>query len=307
MNFSIVIPLYNKAEYICDTLASVIAQEKLPFELIIVDDCSTDGSLERAKTFLEKTPKRFDKVRLEIIELKENHGPGYARNLGFSKTTGDLISFLDADDIYAPELIKNVDELTSNHHINFLVVGIQLFPSKIEHPKLINFYSDLTSITRDAYRLEEPLKTITSKDFVMGTGSNVFAKREWMQSISYVENALFNEANDYWYRILKNVFANNPTSIGLLMGNYIKVREVQGSLSRKKYRSWSEIEIPPIYKRYQKSNYKYDKLLVGVICQRWIKHSFKNLNSFKQKILFIYKHRSIFLKQLSYYFLRLSV
>lgn len=306
MDFSIVIPLYNKAKYINDTLASIVSQEKLPKELIIVDDCSTDGSLEKVKDFLDKIPKRFLSVHIEIIELKENHGPGYARNLGFTKTTGDIISFLDADDIYVPELLYNANEMIQNRGIDFLVVGIQLFPSKKEYPNLFNFYHDLTSVTRDGYRLDKPLKTITSKDFVMGTGSNVFAKRKWMESISYVENSMFNEANDFWYRILKNVLTNKPSSIGLLMGNQIKVREVSGSLSRKKYQGWSEIEVPPIYRRYKKSNYKYDKLLMGVICSRWIRHSFKHLNSRKQKVIFAYKHRSIFLKQLSYYFLRMS-
>lgn len=305
MEFSVVIPLYNKVNYIAETLASVVAQEKLPKELIIIDDRSTDGSLERAKAFLGTTPKRFEKVDVQIIELEENKGPGYARNLGFSKTTGDIISFLDADDLYHPELLSQVEELTNQHNIDFLVVGIQLFPSKVEYPKLISFYADLTSITRDGYRLDRPLKTITSPDFVMGTGSNVFAKRQWMESISYVENALFNEANDFWYRVLKNVLSNLG-NVGLLMGNYIQVREVQGSLSRKKYQSWSEIEIPPIYKRYKKSTYKYDKLLMGVICQRWIKHSFRNLSSSRQKVYFTYRHRSIFFKQLRYYFLRIN-
>tara|TARA_R110002073_G_scaffold8207_3_gene45785 strand:+ start:67159 stop:68082 length:924 start_codon:yes stop_codon:yes gene_type:complete len=306
MDFSIVIPLFNKANYVCETLTSIVVQEKLPKELIIVDDCSTDQSLKKVKDFLSSTPNRFESVVIKIIELKENHGPGYARNLGFSKTTGDVISFLDADDLYEPELIHLTDDLFSNHFIDFLVVGIQQFPSRTERPKIINFYSDLTSITRDAYRIDKPLKTITSPYFVMGTGSNVFAKRKWMQSTSYVENALFNEANDYWYRVLKTALENNPTSIGLLMGNYIKVREVQGSLSRKKYENWSEIEIPPVYKRYRKSHFKYDKLLVGVICGRWIKHSFRNLNSLRQKVIFTYKYRSIFFKQLTYYFLRIS-
>lgn len=306
MDFSIVIPLYNKAEYISETLASVVAQEKLPKELIIVDDCSTDGSLQIAKEFLSKTPPGFQSVSIQIIELKENKGPGYARNLGFTKTTGDVISYLDADDLYDAELLKNVDELLGNHNLDFLVVGIQLFPSKEERPKLFRFYADLTSVTRDGYRIENPLKTVTSPDFVMGTGSNVFAKRKWMQSVRYIENSLLNEANDYWYRVLKIVLKNTPDAIGLLMGNYIKVREVRGSLSRKKYHNWNEIEVPPVYIRYQKSQYKYDRLLMGVICSRWIKHSLKQLQSFKQKAIFVYKYRIIFLKQVSYYFLRNS-
>ena len=304
MDFSIVIPLYNKVQYVCETLASIVSQEKLPKELIIVDDCSTDGSLEKVKEFLNTTPTRFESVVVEIIKLEENQGPGYTRNLGFSKTTGDIISFLDADDLYHPDLLKEVDKITSKHAVDFLSIGIQLFPSKEERPKIINFYSDLTSITRDTYRIDEPLKTVTSPDFYMGT--NVFAKRKWMESVSYVENVFYNEVHDYWYRVLKSILAYNNTSVALLMGNYIKVREVQGSLSRKKYQKWSEIEVPPVYKRYRKSSFKYDKLLVGVICGRWIKHSFKNLNSKRQKIIFTYKYRSIFFKQISYFFLRIS-
>lgn len=304
MDFSIVIPLYNKVRYVGETLTSVMLQDKLPKELIIIDDCSTDGSLEKAKEVLHNCPERFQSVRVEIVELKENRGPGHARNLGMEKATGDMISFLDADDLYDPALLTKVEELTSQYHMDFIIVGIHQFPSGNLRPKLHRIHHDLTLITRDAYRLDTPLKTITHPDFVMGTGSNVFVKRKWLQKIRYVEDAFFNEANDFWYRVLKNVLAYSNTDIGLLGGKYIKVREVQGSLSRKKYIHWKEIEIPPIYKRYHNSSYKYDRLLVGVICGRWIKHAFNNLQSSSQKFSFIYQHRKLFLRQLSYYWLR---
>ena len=300
MRFSIVIPLYNKALYITETLSSIVQQTKLPFELIIVDDSSTDGSLEIAKIFLENVPKFFKVVKVKIIELDKNYGPGYARNIGFSATSGDAVSFLDADDLYIPELIKRVDQLFTNHHIDFLTVGIKLFPSETVLPKLKNINQYIEPITSDAFLLKPPLKVITSPDFVMGTGSNVFVKREYMQTTRYEENVLFNEGNDYWYRVLKIVLNVKSSRIGLLMGNYIEVREVQGSLSRKKYTSWKQIEVPPIYKRYKYSHDIYDILLVGVICNRWIKHSIKNLNSIKQKIIFLFKYREILINQLYY-------
>jgi glycosyltransferase involved in cell wall biosynthesis len=306
MEFSIVIPLYNKASYVEATLTSVFAQKKLPKELIIVDDCSTDGSLEKAKETLAKAPKRFiNTVTVQIIELEENRGPGHARNLGYEYATGDIMSFLDADDLYHEDLLSEAHTLFTKHRIEFLVVGILLFPSKTQLPKLSDFHNEITSLTRDAYHLNTPLKTITSPRFNMGTGSNVFTLRKWMESIKYVEDSRFNEANDFWYRVLKNVLAHSG-EVGLLAGDYLKVREVMGSLSRKTYQSWSEIEIPPIYKRYQKSTYKYDRLLMGMICRRWIRHSLRNLNSLKDKILFVYKHRTIFFHQFRYVLLRIK-
>jgi glycosyltransferase involved in cell wall biosynthesis len=304
MNFSIVIPLYNKAPYVEDTLLSVINQTKLPYELIIVDDKSTDESLQIVKAFLEENSPQFKDIRVEIIELKENCGPGFARNIGFKKTSGDFISFLDADDLYHPQLIQKANQLALKHHIDFLVIGIQLFPSNIERPKISKLNGILTPITSDAYLLDQPLKTISSHEFVMGTGSNVFVKRKWMDSTSYVENASFNEANDFWYRVLKVVLNNKNTFVALLMDNHIRVREVQGSLSRLKYSNWNQIEVPPIYIRNHKSTNRYDRLLMNVICNRWIKHAMKNLSSKRQKLIFIFKHRAIFLEQLYYFFLR---
>jgi glycosyltransferase involved in cell wall biosynthesis len=300
MRFSIVIPLYNKALYIAETLTSITLQTKLPFELIIVDDCSTDGSLEIVKKFFSNTSLFSKNVHLQIIELKENYGPGYARNIGFSNTSGDVISFLDADDIYIPELLERADQLFTNNYVNFLTVGIKLFPSETTLPKLNNIHQLLTSISADAYILDHPLKVITSPDFVMGTGSNVFVIREHMKTTRYQEDVRFNEGNDYWYRVLKVVLASSQPKIGLLMGNYLKVREVQGSLSRKKYTSFKQIEIPPIYLRYQNSRNIYDVLIAGVICGRWLKHSLKNLVSKRQKIIFLIKNRKILMHQLYY-------
>jgi glycosyltransferase involved in cell wall biosynthesis len=305
MEFSIVIPLYNKVAYVSDTLKSVFAQKRLPKELIVVDDVSTDGSLEKAKETLREAPKRFtDSVEVNIIELDKNQGPGHARNLGYKHATGDIISFLDADDLYHENLLDRTHFLFIEHNIEFLVVNFLLFPSEKQLPYLSNFQDDIISIAKNAYRLKTPLKTITSPGFNMGTGSNVFTLRKWMESINYVEDSRFNEANDFWYRVLKHVL-DNSGQVGLLMGNHLKVREVIGSLSRKSYQSWSEIEIPPIYKRYRKSSYKYDRLLMGLICHRWIRHSFRNLNSRKDKIIFAFKHRAIFFSQFRYYFLRI--
>ncbi len=304
MKFSIVIPLYNKAPYIKETLQSLVDQKKLPHELIIVDDKSTDDSLKHVMDFLENIPSHFNEVKVEIIELEKNYGIGYARNIGFSKTTGDVVGFLDADDIYAPGLIHTADVLMSSHEIDFLVFGIRLFPSNTIYPDVNKLKGLLTQITSQAYSIKRPLKTITSHHFYMGVGSNVIAKRECMAPVKFIEKIKFYEGIDYWYRVLKVVLSNENNNVGLLMGGLLNVREVQGSASRKKYERWDEIDFPPVLSRYEKSKNVYDKLLMEVVGKRWLKHAVQNLNSIKQKLIFIFKYRVIYLKQMYYFVLR---
>lgn len=96
---SVVIPLYNKEEYITECLESVICQSKKGFEVIVIDDGSTDNSLIRVRNFADS--------RIRILTQK-NSGPGIARNLGIENATAKYIAFLDADDIWSP---NHLDEI----------------------------------------------------------------------------------------------------------------------------------------------------------------------------------------------------
>ena len=92
MRFSVIIPLYNKGPYISKALASVIAQTFRDFELIVVDDGSTDDSFKEAQSVLENTDVKHQLIR------QENAGVSMARNNGARLASGDYICFLDADD-----------------------------------------------------------------------------------------------------------------------------------------------------------------------------------------------------------------
>lgn len=93
---SVVIPLYNKEEQIAHTLQSVFKQTFQDFEIVVVDDGSTDNSVEEVE--------RFDDSRIRLIH-QTNAGVSAARNRGIEEARGELIAFLDADDEWMPEYL----------------------------------------------------------------------------------------------------------------------------------------------------------------------------------------------------------
>lgn len=89
---SVIIPVYNAQDYIANTLSVLLKQEFQDFEVICVNDCSPDGSLEILRRFEREDP------RVRCIDLAQNQGPGKARNHAIDGAKGSYITFLDADD-----------------------------------------------------------------------------------------------------------------------------------------------------------------------------------------------------------------
>jgi len=91
---SVIIPAYNAAEYIGRAIESILAQTLQPFEIIVVDDGSVDNTISVVKEFSHQLKDDF----LKLVELDSNHGPGYARNVGWDMASGQFLAFLDSDD-----------------------------------------------------------------------------------------------------------------------------------------------------------------------------------------------------------------
>lgn len=109
MRFSVIIPLYNKAPYIRKALESVWSQTFRDFELIVVDDGSSDDSLSVAKDVITESG-----INARLIH-QENTGVSSARNNGVATSHGDYICFLDADDWWAPDFLKQMDGLINEY------------------------------------------------------------------------------------------------------------------------------------------------------------------------------------------------
>lgn len=122
---SIITPLYNEEEYLAETIESVLAQTYLNWELIIVDDISTDNSFLIAKEYT-----RRDK-RIRVIQRKTlQKGGAVCRNIGIEESKGEYIIFLDADDLLHDECLKNrVKYMITNLHLDFCVFQMGVLQS----------------------------------------------------------------------------------------------------------------------------------------------------------------------------------
>ncbi len=88
---SVIVPVYNGEKYLAQTLESVLAQTEVSIELVVVDDGSSDQSLQIAKTYTR------------TLLSQTNQGPGAARNVGILHASTEYIAFLDQDDLWHPE------------------------------------------------------------------------------------------------------------------------------------------------------------------------------------------------------------
>ena len=120
MFLSVIIPLYNKEKGITKTIESILHQQFMDYEVIIIDDGSTDKSIEMASVFADK--------RIQIFS-KNNAGPSAARNKGVKIAKGDWVVFIDADDEFTTGALEhyyslskkyiNINCFVCNHYLEF--------------------------------------------------------------------------------------------------------------------------------------------------------------------------------------------
>ena len=149
---SIIVPIYNQEKYLGECIESIINQTYQNLEIILVNDGSTDNSLEICKKY-QKKDKRI------IVIDKENGGLSSSRNAGLKKVTGDYIMFCDSDDFFMPNTCLLMEkEITSKdadyvigNYINCTEEG-KLWKNPIFDKKLYpNFKVEITDYTKSFY------------------------------------------------------------------------------------------------------------------------------------------------------------
>ncbi len=129
--FTVIIPLYNKENFVENTLKSIVNQSFTDYEVLIINDCSTDESVKKVIPFLSET--------IRLIEHPTNKGLSASRNTGIKNASSNYITFLDADDLWKPTFLETIHQLIKNFP-KAKIFGSnyeEVYSNKIELP--INF------------------------------------------------------------------------------------------------------------------------------------------------------------------------
>ena len=180
--FTVIIPSYNRADVIAKTIQSVLNQTCSNFELIIVDDGSTDST--------EKTIFSFKDPRIKYFK-KENAERGAARNFGVSKAKGDYITFLDSDDLLYSKYLEEANLFIANN--NEINIFHQLFEVRNNSDKLIQAAD---------YSNSNVFKSLITKGNFMAC-QGMFLKADFAKSNLFIEDRSLAGSEDYelWLRI----------------------------------------------------------------------------------------------------------
>lgn len=123
---SVIMPAYNSGKYIVDSVETVIKQSFTNWELIIIDDCSTDNTFELLQPYIEK----WQNIR--YYRLAKHSGVAAARTAGSSKVKGEYIAFLDSDDLWHPDKLKVQLNCLIKKHADLIYTGARCINDKGE-------------------------------------------------------------------------------------------------------------------------------------------------------------------------------
>jgi len=185
--FSVIIPLYNKEKFIKNTIESVLNQEFNDFEILIINDGSTDSSLKQIEAFTDSRIKIFD---------QENKGVSVARNFGLAQAKGEYICFLDADDYWYPHFLSQMYK-----HIKLLPeqkVFTSAFELDIKNKNVPCIYS--MKKTAD-YQIVDYFDASRKKHPVIGTSTSVFHRDVFEKSGVFDVRFRSGQDSDLWIRV----------------------------------------------------------------------------------------------------------
>ncbi|MEA5466982.1 glycosyltransferase family 2 protein [Leptothoe sp. PORK10 BA2] len=182
---SIVIPAYNAAKFLSEVIQSVLNQSYQNWELLVIDDGSTDNTAE----LVSKYSKKDSRVRLIS---KENGGVSVARNLGAQLAEGELIAFLDSDDLWLPDKISaHVNYMSSHPQVGVSFARVELIET---NGKTTNKLTDNITDTLQPQDLFYSNPTVTT--------SNLVIRKSVFQALNgFDESMQYNEDIDLLFRL----------------------------------------------------------------------------------------------------------
>lgn len=214
MIVSIIIPIYNVEQYIGRTLNSLIQQSNNKFEIIIVDDGSTDNSYTVAKKIMEEQKK----IKYKILR-NENRGVSYARNRGLEESEGAYVVFIDGDDFVSVELVENISKEISEKDYDVICWGYNIVTEK---DKVIqNFFEKYNPSFKIISGLEILKSIIINQSLWICTGSAAIKKSLLLKyDLKYTEGCSNGEDQEFTYKLLSR--AKDISFIKEVLSFYLK-------------------------------------------------------------------------------------
>lgn len=210
---SVVMPCYNAEQYIAQAISSVIAQTYTDWELIIVDDCSTDSTTAIVKTYCNITDK------IHLFECNSNSGgPAKPRNMAIDRAKGVYIAFLDADDFWLNDKLAKQIEYIKKNNYNFISTDCN-FLYQNEQGK----YSKVISKTDGRFRKLLQRNRFEIHDVIVLSqiyNSTVIIQSETLKQFRFSEDKLLIEDLYLWLTLLNNI----ETRYGFLSEKLVNYR-----------------------------------------------------------------------------------
>lgn len=212
---SVIIPLYNKENYLPQAIKSVLEQTVTDFEVLVIDDGSTDGSLAVANSYTD--------TRL-FVYSKENQGAAATRNFGIEKAKGRLIAFLDADDYWENNHLEELMRLYSAYP-QAGMYAMRYCKVFSEKGKKIAVFK---GIAADFFEIVPDYFEASAIDSV-ASASSIAIRREVFEQVGLFDAAMVaGEDIDLWIRVALNM----PVALSGKRTAYYRM-DAPGSLSKK--------------------------------------------------------------------------
>ncbi|MBR0092027.1 MAG: glycosyltransferase [Lachnospiraceae bacterium] len=221
--FSIIIASYNDEFYVSDCIQSLLNQSFGDFELIIIDDGSTDNTIDIIKKY-----QNLD-ARVRLVCLEKNHGAGYARNVGLRLARGQYLLFLDADDFFDIRMLEGVCQAFSRDQSDIVMYNFFICNEETHEETLFDEYN--------LFRIQS-LKMPCGLEQISEYAFQIYHEIAWNKAFSrklILDHCVFfqeqHNANDQFF-----VFANllNATRISFIREAYAHYRlHYHGQLSKK--------------------------------------------------------------------------
>lgn len=259
---SIVIPMYNAEAYVIDTINSVLKQSYQGFEIIVVDNCSTDTS----RTLV----KNIEDSRISLIELDYNSGgPARPRNIGIENAKGDYIAFLDADDVWKKNKLESQLLFLKENNIEFTSSDCILIDDEDNEIKL-----GLLSRIYSKFTKKKTLCDVMKNNFILT--SSVLIKKTLLKKFNEDKKYIAVEDFDMWLDVL----ANNEDIYKYQNEKLIQYRILEGSISNRKNALNQELKANLVLANFVLQHSQYTKCYVQHMMVHFlIKFLKRNLSS----------------------------